>query len=139
MLLFPLPVPIYKMNPLLMVKKPQLKVRLMEPVHVITTKKINVKKEMKKVKAIKEPKNLSTDTGTFMTEKTKKAREDRQKMLGGAGQANDDWLMNEGADDDAKQKALRSRPPQVVVSGGFDPKVSGPASAKKKRGADDDE
>ena len=73
-------------------------------------------KEVKVTRKKKEPKNLSKEEGTFMTAKTQKAREDRQKLL-------------------------RSQRPQVVVNGGFDPKVKqvNPGKIKPKKVGQDDE
>ena len=98
-------------------------------------------KEVKKTRTKKQPENLSKDAGTFMTAKTQKAREDRQKLLQQTGQSDGMADIDYGTDNDDRQKLLRTQRPQVVLNGGFDPKIKtvNPGKLKPKKAGQNEE
>lgn len=123
---------LYKTGTIALFKEPK------RPVHVMPKGTL---KEIKVTRTKKQPTNLSKDAGTFMTAKTQKAREDRQKLLQQTGQADGMADIDYGTDNDDRQKLLRSQKPQVVLNGGFDPKIKtvNPGKIKPKKAGQDEE
>ena len=124
---------LYKMNPLLMIKPMKVKIKA----RIMPFRNVKAKLKIVKVtRAKKQPKNLSKEAGTFMTEKTKKAREDRQALLQKMGADPSSGMpdIDYGDDDgDEKRKALMRQRPQVIVSGGWDSSMKAKQETKKSK------